>query len=228
MRQAVQQDPKDGALWFHLGVSCTEINELDEAITAFERARVLAPGQADTYFDLGLVYWKKGNVNKAKESYRAGLALRPKETSALQNYSLLLMKTGDYKAAIAPLQNLKNDPKLGISSRAALIECYLKTGQQTAAERESDEIIQDKVAGPADQSKIAAILLENGAPVSAEMLFKNSLSLDPNQANANATLGRSTSSRRSLWKRRTVFRKRLNWIPILPTMRLGSCGRCWR
>jgi tetratricopeptide (TPR) repeat protein len=189
LRQAVQQDPRDGALWFHLGVSCTEINELDEAITAFEHARVLAPAQADTYFNLGLVYWKKGNVNKAKESYRAGLALRPKETSALQNYSLLLMKTGDYKAAIAPLQNLKNDPKLGISSRAALIECYLKTGQQAAAERESDEIIQDKAAGPADQSKIAAILLENGAPGSAEMLFKNSLSLDPNQANASAALG---------------------------------------
>lgn len=60
LRQAVQQDPKDGALWFHLGVSCTEINDLDEAITAFERARALAPGRADTYFNLGLVYWKKG------------------------------------------------------------------------------------------------------------------------------------------------------------------------
>jgi len=89
LRQAVQQDPKDGALWFHLGVSCAELNELDEAIAAFERARVLAPGQPDTYFNLGLVYWRKGNLLKAKESYRAGLALRPKETTALQNYALL-------------------------------------------------------------------------------------------------------------------------------------------
>lgn len=189
LRQAVQQDPKDGALWFHLGASCAEVNELDEAIAAFERARVLAPGQPDTYFNLGLVYWRKGNLNKAKESYRAGLALRPKETSALQNYALLLMKTGDYKTAISPLQKLKNDPKLGTSSRAAMIECYLKTGEQAAAAKESAEIIQDKVAGPADQSKIAAILLENGAPASAEKLFKNSLSMDPNQANAEAALG---------------------------------------
>src|SRR5579859_2180849 len=181
LRQAVQQDPKDGALWFHLGASCAELNELDEAIAAFERARVLAPGQPDTYFNLGLVYWRKGNLNKAKESYRAGLALRPKETSALQNYALLLMKTGDYKAAISPLQKLKNDPKLGTSSRAALIECYLKAGERPAAEKESAEIIQDKAVGPADQSKIAAIFLENGAPVPAEMLFRNSLSIDPNQ-----------------------------------------------
>jgi tetratricopeptide (TPR) repeat protein len=213
LRQAVQQDPKDGALWFHLGVSCTEINELDEAITAFERARVLAPGQADTYFDLGLVYWKKGNVNKAKESYRAGLALRPKETSALQNYSLLLMKTGDYKTAIPPLQSLKSDPKLGISSRAALIECYLKTGQQTAAERESNEIIQDQAAGPADQSKIAAILLENGAPASAEMLFKNSLSLDPNQANANAALGEIYLEQKKLVEAAACFQTAIQLDP---------------
>src|SRR5579863_9838096 len=145
LRQAVQQDPKDGSLWFHLGVSCAELNQFDEAITALERARALAPAQADTYFDLGLVYWRKGNVNKAKESYRAGLALRPNETSALQNYSLLLMKTGDYKAAIAPLQSLKNDPKLGISPRVSLIECYLKTGQETEAERESDNIIKENI-----------------------------------------------------------------------------------
>ena len=189
LRQAVQQDPKDGALWFHLGASCAELNELDEAIAAFERARVLAPGQPDPYFNLGLVYWRKGDLGKAKESYRRGLAIRPNETSALQNYALLLMKTGDYKAAISPLRNLKNDPKLGTSSRAALIECYLKTGERTAAEKESAEIIQDKVVGPTDQSKIAAILLENGAPASAEMLFKNSLSMDPNQANAEAALG---------------------------------------
>jgi tetratricopeptide (TPR) repeat protein len=189
LRQAVEQNPHDGALWFHLGVSCAEVNELDEAITAFERARALAPRQADTYFNLGLVYWRKGNISKAKESYRAGLALRPKETTALQNYSLLLMKTEDYKAAIAPLLDLKSDPKLGISPRVALIECYLKTGQQTAAERESDEIIGAKIATPADQTKLAAILLQNGAPQPAEKLLTNSLAMDPNQANANGALG---------------------------------------
>ena len=83
LRHAVQLDPKDGALWFHLGVSCVKINELDNAITAFEQARMLAPQKADTYFNLGLMYWKKANLNKAKELYRAGLALRPNETSAL-------------------------------------------------------------------------------------------------------------------------------------------------
>jgi len=189
LRDAVHQDPKDGALWFHLGVSCVELNELDDAIDAFEHARALAPQKADTYFNLGLIYWKKANLGKAKESYRAGLALRPNETSALQNYSLLLMKTEDYKSAISPLQQLKNDPKLGISPRAALIECYLKTGQLSNAVKETDEIITGKLATPADQTKLAAILLQNEAPEAAERLLTNSIAMDPNQAKANAALG---------------------------------------
>jgi cytochrome c-type biogenesis protein CcmH/NrfG len=213
LRQAVQQDPKDGALWFHLGVSCVELNEFDEAITALERARALAPRQADTYFNLGLVYWRTGNINKAKQSYRAGLALRPNESSALQNYSVLLMKTGDYKAAIAPLQTLKKDPKLGIPPRASLIECYLKTGQEADAERESEEIITANLAKPADQTKIAAILLENAAPGPAEKLLKNSLSMDPNQANANAALGEIYLKRKKLLEAADCFQRAVQLDP---------------
>ena len=66
-----------------LGSKLCGMNELDEAITAFERARALAPRQADTYFNLGLVYWKKGNVSKAKESYRAGLGTPPEGNELL-------------------------------------------------------------------------------------------------------------------------------------------------
>jgi len=212
LRQAVRQDPKDGALWFHLGVSCTEVNELDEAITAFEQARALAPRQADSYFNLGLVYWRKGDVNKAKESYRAGLALRPTETTALRNYSLLLMKTGDYKAAVTPLLDLEKDPKLELSSRVALIECYLKTGQQSAAEREVDEIIREK-AGPADQTNIAAGLLANGAPAPAEKLLRNSLSIDPNQANANEALGEIYLDRKQFPDAAQCFQKAVRLDP---------------
>lgn len=213
LRQAVQQEPKDGALWFHLGVSCAEVNQLDEAVAAFERARALAPRQADTYFNLGLVYWRMGKVNQAKQSYRAGLALRPNETSALQNYSLLLMKTEDYQAAIAPLRQLKNEPKLGIAPRVALIECYVKTGQQDAAERESDEIIHAKIATPAEQSKLAAVLLQNGAPGLAEKLLTNSLAMDPSQANANGALGEIYRKQNKLLEAADCFQRAIQLDP---------------
>ncbi|HLV88278.1 MAG TPA: tetratricopeptide repeat protein [Candidatus Sulfotelmatobacter sp.] len=216
LQQAIKEHPRDGALWFHLGVSCTEINEVDDAIAAFEHARVLAPRQPDTYFNLGLVYWKKGNLNKAKEAYREGLALRPNETSALQNYSLLLMKTGEYKAALTPLQQLKKDPTLGISSRAALIECYLKAGEPSGAEHESDEIIAEKAVGALDQTKIAAVLVANGAPELAEKMLRHSLSIDPNQANASDSLGEIYMKQRKFPEAAECFQKAMELDPASP------------
>ena len=44
-----------------------EVNELDDAITAFEHARVLAPQRADTYFNLGLCGRKSSRQHQKSE-----------------------------------------------------------------------------------------------------------------------------------------------------------------
>ena len=41
--RAVKIYPRDASLWFHLGASCGELNDVDAAIAAFERARTLDP-----------------------------------------------------------------------------------------------------------------------------------------------------------------------------------------
>jgi tetratricopeptide (TPR) repeat protein len=187
--RAVKASPRDWSLWFHLGVAYGQLNDLDQATAAFEHARSLAPRQADTDFNLGLLYWKSGDLAKAKQAYKAGLALNPKEPSALQNYSLLLMKTGEDKDAIAPLTKLKSNPSLSVPARVSLIECYLKLQQPAEADREADELLQPGIAGPADQTKLAGIFLENGATQTAVRLLIHSLKLDPDQDRASATLG---------------------------------------
>ena len=81
LQRAVKVYPRDASLWFHLGASCGELNDVDAAIAAFERSRTLDPRQPQTYFNLGLLYWRSGDLGKAKESYRAGLALDPTDTT---------------------------------------------------------------------------------------------------------------------------------------------------
>ena len=189
LMRAVKVDPKDAALWFHLGVSCSELNDDAQAIAALERARALAPRRPDVYFDLGLLYWRTGDLGKAKDAYRAGLGLDPTDSGALQNYSLLLMKTGQYPAAIVSLLQLKKDAKLALPARVGLIECYLKTAQPEKANAESDELVHSGIASPADQTKLAADLIQDNAPQIAERILKNSLALDPNQAIAQHLLG---------------------------------------
>src|SRR3984957_14921171 len=168
LTKAVQISPKDPALWFHLGVSYSELNQVDEAIDALEKARKLAPDKAEVDFNLGLQYWKRGDVGKAKEAYRAGLALDPRQTGALENYALLLMKTGESEKAIEPLLSLKKVPELSLASRVSLIECYLKAKDRQGAERETDELLQSGLAPPKEQTAVAAILIQENDPEVAE------------------------------------------------------------
>jgi tetratricopeptide (TPR) repeat protein len=197
LTKAVQLSPKDPALWFHLGVSYSELNQVDEAIDALERARKLAPDKSEVDFNLGLLYWKRGDVGKAKEAYRAGLALDPKQTGPLQNYALLLMKTGENGKAIEPLLSLKNVPEVSLASRVSLIECYLKAKDRQGAGRETDELLQSGLAPPQDQTALAAVLIQENDPELAEKLLRNSLRQDSGQANAHAALGVILMNRKS-------------------------------
>ncbi len=189
LSQAVKISPNDPALWFHLGVSCSQLNQVDDAINAFEKARRLAPDKADVDFNLGLLYWRRGDVGKAKEAYHAGLALEPNEPGALQNYALLLIKTGESGKAIAPLVSLKNVSALSLASRVSLIECYLKAKDRRHVELETDELLGSGLAPPEQQTELAAILLQSNEPEIAERILRNSLKLDGNQAKAYAALG---------------------------------------
>ena len=189
LSEAVRVNPNDPALWFHLGISCSQLDQVDDAIHAFEKAHTLAPGKADVDFNLGLLYWRQGDVGKAKEAYRSGLALEPAEPSALQNYALLLIKTGESGKAIAPLLLLKNIPQLALASRVSLIECYLKTNDRPKVELETDELLQSGLAPPEQQTELAAILIQANQPEIAEKLLRHSLAADRNQAKAYAALG---------------------------------------
>ncbi len=189
LTQAVKADPNEPAFWFHLGVSCAELKDTGGAIAAFEKARALAPGRAEVYFSLGLQYWHRGDVGKAKETYEAGLRLDPKQPAALQNYALLLMKTGEPGKAITPLLTLKNIPELTLQARVALIECFLKSGDRLQAERETDDLLQSGIGTPADETQVAAILVEAGDRDTAEKVLRVSLSRQPDQAKACAALG---------------------------------------
>jgi tetratricopeptide (TPR) repeat protein len=186
---AAKTNPKDPAAWFYLGVACSELNELDAAVQDLEKAQRLAPNRAEVDFNLALLYWRTGDIAKAKQAYRAGFAISPNDPDALQNYASLLMKTGENDKAIAPLLALKNVSGVALPARVSLIECYLKTGNPQAAEHELDDLLRSSFAGPAEQTKMAAVLIENNDLTAAERVLRVSLQADPAQPKAYAALG---------------------------------------
>ncbi len=186
---AAAESPADPAPWFFLGLSCGELNQLDEAIAALEKAHKLAPNRAEVDFNLGLLYWRRGDIGKAKEAYKDGFTLAPDDPGALQNYASLLMKKGETEKAIAPLLLLRDTQGLALQARVSLIDCYLKTNQRENAERELGDLLQSHLAGSEEQTKIAAILIEDGDLNAAESVLQSSLQIDPKQPKAYAALG---------------------------------------
>jgi tetratricopeptide (TPR) repeat protein len=219
--RAVKIYPRDASLWFHLGASCGELNDVDAAIAAFERARALDTRQPQTDFNLGLLYWRAGDLGKAKQAYRAGLALNPTDSDALKNFSLLLMKTGDYKNAIAPLLRLKDDHALGLQARAALIECYLEIGAPAKADSEVDELLRSGLVSPAAESKLAGVLIQHGDLAGAEKLLVSSLATDPNQAQSRAILGGVYLEQKKFAPASDCFERAIQLAPDSPEFAIG-------
>jgi Flp pilus assembly protein TadD len=189
LKQALKLDPHNAALWSDLGVSYTRLNQIERAIAAFQKALSISPKNSQILFTVGILYTQKGEVEEALRAYKQGLALEPANEAANQNYALLLMRTGRYKAAVEPLQRLKKTKNSDLSVRAALVEAYVKSGLKTEGEGELDEILKSSIASDSDKLRIANLLLEDQEPDAAKEVLERTASNQPDSAPAFWKLG---------------------------------------
>ena len=81
-RDAAKLFPEDYATQFNLAKALQANGDLGGAITAFQRAITLAPGQADFHLSLGLAQEAAQRPRDAATSYRAFLELEPASPDA--------------------------------------------------------------------------------------------------------------------------------------------------
>jgi tetratricopeptide (TPR) repeat protein len=189
LRAALKRDPSNAVLWTYLGLTDAQLNQTDSAIADFEKALSLAPETPRTLFNLGLLYRRKGDAGKAIEIYRRGLALAPDDPAANQNYGLLLMEVGKFREAIEPLERLKTLEGSDLSVRVALIECYLKGGLQSEAERELRAFLEAPNVTADEKIKLAGVLVEDKQPDAAQQVLEQTIRSSPDSAEAHARLG---------------------------------------
>jgi len=156
--RALQTEPRNWNLWYYLGVTRVQLKETGPAIEAFERARLLAPQEAPAYFGLGLLYMQKGDIDKALEAYRGGLSRDPTDVAANQNYALLLIGKGGFREAVEPLLRLKRMRGDDVSTRATLIEAYLRAGMKSEGEAEIDQFLTAHLATMQEELSLAKLL----------------------------------------------------------------------
>jgi tetratricopeptide (TPR) repeat protein len=187
--RALKESPQDGSLWFSLGVSRAQLKKIDPAIEAFEKALPLYAEPAAVYFNLGLLYMEKNDLTKAEDAYRRGLVLAPSHAAANQNYALLLMQREDFRDALIPLERLREIRPGDVSTRATLVEAYLKAGLKSKGENEMDDLMNSHLATLPDGLALAKLLLSDREADAARRVLEYLRGSWPTSAAAHGELG---------------------------------------
>lgn len=94
-RQAIDQNPEDGRLYFNLGNALSKAGRAEAALEAYEEYRQLAEEteqQALADYNKGKVFTDLEDYDQALSHYRDALRKNPKDADARHNYELAKQK----------------------------------------------------------------------------------------------------------------------------------------
>ena len=120
LRQALRVRPNDADTWNLLGMSYGSLERFTDAIAAHREAVRIRPDDADGWYYLGdtynswaLIYDAKQRGN-AIDAYQRALSIKPDHRKAWYGLALAYAESGDRKAALAAVEELKrHDPAFG-------------------------------------------------------------------------------------------------------------------
>jgi cytochrome c-type biogenesis protein CcmH/NrfG len=125
LREIVKKDPKNLPAWVELGNLYFDTDQPKEAIEAYSQYLAVKPDNPDVRTDMGIMYRKLGQFDKAIEEFRKAAQSDPKHVNSRYNIGLVLLHDKqDIKSAIKAWEDyLKVDPN---SERAQRIRAQIE------------------------------------------------------------------------------------------------------
>jgi tetratricopeptide (TPR) repeat protein len=113
LKDIVNKDPKNLPAWVELGNLYFDSNQPKEAIEAYKQYLAVKPDNADVRTDMGIMYRKLGDFDRALEEFRKAAQSDPKHVNSRYNLGLVLLHDKrDIKGAIQAWEDyLRVDPK---------------------------------------------------------------------------------------------------------------------
>jgi Flp pilus assembly protein TadD len=97
LRRALSLQPNHAVAHYNLGLVLAERELFDEAIAAYQQALNLQPGMLETLIAQGNAFVRNRQFDHAGAAYRRAIEIKPDSAEAHWNYSLLLLRLGDYE-----------------------------------------------------------------------------------------------------------------------------------
>jgi tetratricopeptide (TPR) repeat protein len=119
LKEIVKKDPKNLPAWVELGNLYFDTDQPKEAIEAYGRYLAVKPDNPDVRTDMGIMYRKLGQFDRAVEEFRKAARSDPKHVNSRYNIGLVLLHDkGDIQGAIKAWEEyLKVDPNSEKSQR---------------------------------------------------------------------------------------------------------------
>lgn len=93
--EAQRKDPANPTIQFNKGCAAYKLNDLEEATQDFSKAQFKESepsARSQTHYNLGNVYFKQGQMDKAVEAYKKALISNPGNNNARHNLALALRR----------------------------------------------------------------------------------------------------------------------------------------
>ena len=125
LKEIVKKDPKNLPAWVELGNLYFDTDQPKEAIDAYSHYLAVKPDNPDVRTDMGIMYRKLGQFDKALEEFRKAARSDPKHVNSRYNIGLVLLHDKqDIQGTIKAWEEyLKVDPN---SERAQRIRAQME------------------------------------------------------------------------------------------------------
>jgi cytochrome c-type biogenesis protein CcmH/NrfG len=125
LKDIVKKDPKNLPAWVEMGNLYFDSNQPKEAIEAYSQYLAAKPDNPDVRTDMGIMYRKLGDFDRAIEEFKKAAQSDPKHVNSRYNLGLVLLHDKqDMKGAIKAWEDyLKVDPK---SERAERVRTQME------------------------------------------------------------------------------------------------------
>ena len=159
-----------------LGIICSNGQNYDCSLNAFQQALKVNPTSAKTHNNLGNLYTSAGKQDLAEKEFRKALAIAPSDPQANYNLGLLLLAEGKSAAAIPLL--LRVHPAT-TEARMNLVRAYLRAGRATEGLSLARQLSLESKADVQRHFTLGLLLADEKQFKAAELEIEKADSLQP-------------------------------------------------
>jgi len=197
--------PHDAHAWFLLGACNHQINKLEDALHALERALSIEPRHIQARCAKGAVLCDLGRLQEALHVYRKALHLSPTDGQLLLNMGIVLEQTGDLHAALERYDlALEHHPGFAsaLQNRGVLL---IRLGRLEEALGNNIRMANAHPAWEHAQFNLGEALLALGRWEQAHAAYARAAAINPRSAKAHFAAGLALSMLKRFDQARQAF-----------------------